>query len=126
LGITPSVYQKTNSVLKSPIIVIQDSQVGHSGINKNPKQALSKEEYLSIYDIVNNPDEIYEDYTNPKWKQIAFVRLIPDSELCIKICVRFNQKSKLKDRSYLISRVTTAGKVPYIDMEKGNKYKKIE
>lgn len=42
---------------------MSDKQVGHSGKNKVVKQALTDKEYLSIYDIVNNPDEKYYDYT---------------------------------------------------------------
>lgn len=124
-----SLYKKINVNSKgidSPIIVISNSQIGHSGINKNLKQALSKNEYLKVYDIINNPDEVYYDYTKPKWLQIAFIHKIANSNKCIKVCVRFNQKSKLKDRTYKISKVTTVAKVPYIDIKKGDKYKKIE
>lgn len=125
--INPKLYEKIKP--QSPIVVIQDSQIGHSGINKNTKQALSKEEYLQVYDIINNPDEIYEDYTYKDGKQIAFVKRIPNSEMCIKICVRFDQKSRLKDkrkRNELISRVTTVGKVDYQSFMNLKDYKKIE
>ena len=122
--ITPKLYTKVKP--QSPIIVIQDSQIGHSGINKNEKQALSKNEYLQVYDIINNPDERYEDFTYKDGKQIAFVRLIPNSKKCIKICVRFNQKSRYKNKDYLISRVTTIGKVNYQSFKNTKDYKKIE
>lgn len=117
---------RDNIRLKSPIVVINDKQVGHSGKNKNIKQALSHTEYLQVYDIVNKPDEIYYDYTRPEQEQIAFIRKIPDSEKCIKVCIRLSQKSRIKSNSNLINNVTTVGKVPYIDMQRGNKYKKIE
>lgn len=95
-------------------------------MHKQDAQALTKEEYLQIYNIVNKPDEVYWDYTNSKWKQIAFIHKIPNSNKCIKVCVRFNQKSKRKEIKYPISRVTTIGKVNYYNLSTGKDYKKIE
>ena len=59
-------------------------------------------------------------------EQIAFVRKIPDSNRCIKVCVRFNQKSRLKSNKYNINRVTTVGKVIYKQIANSKDYKKIE
>ena len=70
-------------------------------------------------------DETYFDYTRKNDKQIAFVRIL-DNGKCIKVCVRFEQKSRLKDRNYLIARVTTVGKIDYSSMKNKKDYKKIE
>lgn len=125
--IKPELYGKikNNFDLETPIIVMQNNQIGHSGENKNEKQALSKEEYLKVYEIINNPDEVYYDYTRPKWKQIAFIKLLPNDK-CIKICVRLNQKSRLKDKDYLVSKITTIGKVNYESLQNKKDFKKIE
>jgi len=124
--IQPELFQKIDKTPSSPIVVIQNDQIGHSGMHKQDAQALTKEEYLQIYNIVNKPDEVYWDYTNSKWKQIAFIHKIPNSNKCIKVCVRFNQKSKRKEIKYPISRVTTIGKVNYYNLSTGKDYKKIE
>lgn len=127
--LSPKLLKQINTgktVINSPIVVMSDKQVGHSGKNKAVKQALSEKEYLDIYNIVNNPDEIYEDFTNKKWKQIAFIKVLKDGN-CIKVCVRFNQKSRIKDKGNLINRVTTVGKVNYKEcFTDKNLYKKIE
>ena len=124
--IQPELFQKIDKTPSSPIVVIQNDQIGHSGMHKQDAQALTKEEYLQIYNIVNKPDEVYWDYTNSKWKQISFIHKIPNSNKCIKVCVRFNQKSKRKEIKYPISRVTTIGKVNYYNLSTGKDYKKIE
>lgn len=111
---------------ETPIVVMSDKQVGHSGLNKTITQQLTKSEYLRVYDIINNPDEIYYDYTRPQYEQIAFVKLIPNSNKCIKICVRFNQKSRIKNNTQIVNKVTTIGKVNQSDMNDKTKYKKIE
>ena len=119
--------KKENYKIDSPIVVISDRRVGHSGMNKNKGQALSKTEYLQIYNIVNNPDEVYYDYTQgPDVKQIAFVKLIPNSDKCIKVCVRFNQKSRFKYRKQLVNQVTTVGKVNYDSLKDQKQFKKIK
>ena len=125
--LSPNLYQKIkNDIdLESPIIVIQKKQIGHSGKNKVDKQALTEAEYLQIYNIINNYDEVYWDYTRPKWKQIAFIKLLGEGK-CIKICVRFNQSSKNKNIDYLVSRITTIGKVNYYNISHGKNFKKIE
>ncbi len=124
--ISPELFKKIDNVPNSPIVVIQNNQIGHSGMNKNAKQMLTKEEYLRVYDIVNKPDEIYWDYTNSKWEQIAFVRKISNSDECIKVCVRFNQKSRSRDKNQMVSKVTTVGKIKYHNIANGKNYKKIE
>ncbi len=124
--ISPELFKKIDNVPNSPIVVIQNNQIGHSGMNKNAKQMLTKEEYLRVYDIVNKPDEIYWDYTNSKWEQIAFVRRISNSDECIKVCVRFNQKSRSRDKNQMVSKVTTVGKIKYHNIANGKNYKKIE
>lgn len=95
-------------------------------MNKNVKQTLTEPEYLQIYDIVNNPDEKYYDYTRPKYEQIAFVKLIPNSEMCIKVCVRFSQKSRIKGNKQIVNKVTTVDKVKHSNMNDKTKYKRIE
>lgn len=122
----PNLYEKLKETLDSPIIVMQSNQIGHSGMNKENKQALSQAEYLKIYDYINNYDEVYYDYTRPKWKQIAFIKLISGSDKCIKICVRLSQKSKMKDKDYLVSKITTIGKVNYNSLNNKKDYKRIE
>jgi len=121
--VKPEIYEKIKT--ETPIIVMQSSQIGHSGMNKNDKQALTEDEYLQVYDIINNPDEIYQDFTRPKWQQIAFIRRIKGSDKCIKICVRLNQKSRKKDIDYLVSKITTIGKVLYHNIANGKDYKMI-
>lgn len=73
--LTPHLYDKlkVNADIESPIVVMNKGQISHSFKNKNEKQMLSAKEYLNVYKIINNPDEIYFDYTNSKWTQIAFV-----------------------------------------------------
>lgn len=126
--LTPHLYDKlkVNADIESPIVVMNKGQISHSFKNKNEKQMLSAKEYLNVYKIINNPDEIYFDYTNSKWTQIAFVRIIPNSEKCIKVCVRINQKSKSKDKNYLVSQITTIGKVNHYNLKEKKHYKKIE
>ena len=111
---------------QTPIIVMSEKQVGHSGLNKLESQKLSVPEYLQVYDIINKPDEVYYDYTRPQYEQIAFVKLIPNSDKCIKICVRFNQKSRIKGSSQIVNKITTVGKVNYKQISKNKDYKKIE
>jgi len=105
-------------------VVINNSQVGHSGKNKVDKQALSKEEYLQVYDIVNNPDEVYYDLTREK-AGLVFIRKIANGK-CIKVCTRLNQKSRNKNRKEPVIKVTTIGKVDYTNISKQKGYKKIE
>lgn len=127
--IKPDLYSKLKSAdycPETPIIVMQNGQISHSGKNKIEKQALSRDEYLRIYNIINNPNEVYYDYTNSKYKQIAFVKLIQGSDKCIKICVRINQRSKDRLKNYPVSNITTIGKVDYHTIAKGERYKKIE
>jgi len=119
--VKPEIYGKINT--ETPIIVMQNSQIGHSGMNKTGKQVLTEDEYMQVYDIINNPDEIYLDFTRPKWQQIAFIRKIKDSDKCIKICVRINQKSRRKDIDYLVSKIATIGKINYYNVSNGKEYK---
>ena len=49
---------------QTPIIVLQDNRIGHIiGNVKIEKQKLSDGEMFDIYNIINNPDEVYIDYT---------------------------------------------------------------
>lgn len=122
--------RKDGYKFNSPIVVIQDDQIPHSYHEKTPKQKLTQSEYLTMYDIINNYDELYYDIT--KYNEysdsigLVYVRLIPNSDKCIKVCTRFNEITKIDNKNLPITRVTTVAKVLHSSLGVKTKYKKIE
>ncbi len=105
---------------KNPIIVFQDKRVGHI-IGKRAK--LTPFELKSIYSIINNPDEIYLDYTSKETTGICYIKNIKDSPYCYKVCTKLSKKhSKTKEE---VNYISTAGKVRKSEMKDRN-YKKIK
>ncbi len=118
----PNLFKKLEEVkIKSPIVVFQEKRVGHIIGDRNK---LSPDELKEIYDILNNPDDIYYDYTQKEGINLAFTKDIPNSEKCIKACVKLGQKSKISGE--IVNYVTTAGKVKKGEMNDKKSFKKIE
>ena len=129
--LTPKIINKIKNDgfdLNSPIVVMQNTQIEHSYNDKTPKQKLTESEYLQIYDIVNNPDEILYDFTkynkHSKALGLAFIRFISNSEKCIRVSARLNEPSNTKGRIMPVVRITTVAKIKYASM--GKFFKKIE
>ena len=114
--------EKENINIKTPIVVLQDDRIGHIiGSAKVEKQKLSQDELLSLYEIINNPDERYYDYTRTNVTGLVYTRNIKNTEKCIKVCVKLNTyKSKIP-----VNYISTAGIVNKSSFNNGL-YKKIE
>lgn len=112
---------KDNVNLKTPVIVMQDDRVGHI---MGTRTKLNKEQFYNIYNIINNPDEIYYDYTQKGVTSLAYIKNIPESDNAIKVCVklsRYNKKTKNP-----VNYLSTAGIIKRSDMMDKSHYKKIE
>ncbi|MDD3236822.1 MAG: phage minor head protein [Candidatus Gastranaerophilales bacterium] len=113
---------------KTPVVVMQDDRVGHIvGDVKVAKQKISENQLYTIYDIINNPDEIYLDKTNEKNMSLLFVRTLNPEEItdkrdCIKVAVKLNKTNKKEPVNY----IATAGRVNHMALTKDKNYKKIE
>lgn len=108
---------------ETPVVVLQDDRIGHALTNKIIKQRLTEPEFLNLYNIINNPDAVYYDYTRKGSTGIAFIQNIPNSDKCIKVCVKLGQKHKKTKMP--VNYISTVGKV---DKKSLNNplYKKIE
>lgn len=108
--------------INTPIVVMQDSRIGHIiGDVKTNKQKITEEQLYKLYDIVNNPDAVYYDYTRKGTTGLVYIKKLPQTKKCIKACVKLNKyKSKTP-----VNYVSTAGIVD-IDSFKPPLYKKIE
>ena len=122
--INPSLFeklQKENIIAETPLVVFQDDRVPHI-IGERAK--LTKEQLYSAYNIVNNPDGIYFDYTKQKDDAIAFVKYIADTNECLKVCIKVNKKHK--KTKLPVNYVSTAGIVDKSSLNDPKLYKKIE
>jgi len=120
----PEIYKEVRTV-QTPIIVMQDNKVGHIfGDTKTAKQKITKQHLYEIYDIINNPDEIYLDITEDC---LLYIRYLPEEEIIdnrdvIKVAVKLNKTNKGKPVNYL----ATVGRVNRKDNLNDNKrFKKL-
>lgn len=108
--------------INTPIVVMQDSRIGHIiGDVKTEKQKISEEQLKNLYNIINNPDAVYLDYSKPNTTGIIYIRNL-DGKNCIKVCVKLNKfKSKVP-----VNYISTAGIVDKNSLKNTKIYKKIE
>lgn len=111
---------QNNVILKNPVIVFQDDRIGHIIGNRGK---LSAKELKQAYNIINNPDSIYFDFTM-KDTGLCFVKNIPDSDECYKVCTKLAKKHKKTKES--VNYISTIGKVKKAEMQDKKHFKKIE
>lgn len=101
---------------KTPVVVFQDERIGHILDRKVGIIELSR-----LYEIINNPDETYYDYTRQGNIGLAFIRFI-DNETVLKVCIKLDKKK----RKQIVNYISTVGKVPKSELLNHKMYKKIE
>ena len=107
---------------QTPIIVLQDNRIGHIiGNVKIEKQKLSDGEMFDIYNIINNPDEVYIDYTSKNATGLIYIKNIENNK-CIKVCTKLNKLNKQKPVNY----IATASIVKRNSFKNIKMYKKIK
>lgn len=108
--------------INTPIVVIQDSRIGHIiGDVKTEKQKISEEQLKNLYKIINNPDAVYFDFSKPDTKGLIYIKNL-DTNKCLKVCVKLNKfKSKVP-----VNYISTASIVDKNSMKNTKIYKKIE
>lgn len=108
--------------INTPIVVMQDSRIGHIiGEVKTEKQKITEEQLLDLHEIINNPDAVYLDYSKSDSTGLVYIRLL-DKYKCLKICVKLNKfKSKVP-----VNYISTAAIVDINSMNNPKIYKKIE
>ena len=107
---------------QTPIIVLQDNRIGHIiGNVKIEKQKLSDGEMFDIYNIINNPDEVYIDYTSKNATGLIYIKNIENNK-CIKVCTKLNKLNKQKPVNY----IATASIVNRNSCKNIKMYKKIK
>lgn len=113
---------KENIKINTPIVVMQDSRIGHIiGDVKTEKQKISEEQLLDLQKIINNPDAVYLDYSKQNSTGIIYIKNL-DSKKCIKVCVKLNKfKSKTP-----VNYISTAEIVEKNSLNNTKVYKKIE
>ena len=113
---------KENIKINTPVVVMQDSRIGHIiGEVKTEKQKIDDTQLLELYNIINNPDAVYLDYSKPDSKGLVYIRNL-DKNKCLKVCVKLNKfKSKIP-----VNYISTAGIVDISSMNNPQIYKKIE
>lgn len=115
---------KENIKINTPIVVMQDSRIGHIiGEVKAQKQKITEEQLLNLYEIINNPDEVYLD---SKDKTLFYIRHLDNSNIkesrdCIKIVVKISRYKKDMPINY----IATASRIKRQDLNNPN-YKKIK
>lgn len=107
---------KDNLSPKTPVVVFQDERIGHILDRK-----VGITEFLKLYEIINNPDETYYDYTRRGNIGLAFIRFVDDKTV-LKVCVKLNKKK----RKQIVNYISTVGKVPKTELLNPKMYKKIE
>lgn len=121
--ITPTLLKRLKADdinLHTPIIVLTDDRIGHTLDKK-----VDYDELIGIYDILNNPDGVYYDYTSKNGTGLAYTKNI-DNKKCIKVCVKLNYKLKKGKKINVTNWISTVGKVLRVNMETGKDFKKIE
>lgn len=124
--IQPDIYReliKNKLEPKTPIVALQEKQVPHI---IGSRQKLSEKEIYQIYDIIENPDAVYIDYTmaNDETYGLVYTKNIPNTEDCIKVCTKLSKKSKITGDP--VNYLSTAGKVKQHNMEDTKLYKRIK
>lgn len=115
-----NILNKNKVSINTPVVVMQDDRIGHIIGSKVAKQKISEEQLYNLYDIINNPDAVYFDYTKSNTTGLVYIRNIDDTK-CLKVCVKLNKfKSKTP-----VNYISTAG---IVDKTKLNSplYRKIE
>lgn len=105
---------------QTPIVVLTDNRIGHTLGKK-----VTKPELIGIYDILNNPDAIYYDYTTKDTIGLAYVKNINEKQ-CLKVCVKLNYLYGKKGNKHPVNWISTVGKVLKSEMNDKKNYKKIE
>lgn len=125
---TPKIIQaleKENIRLQTPIAVFEDRQVKHSlGARKVSKQQLSQQQFLRLYNMVSDYDEVYIDTQE---HAIVYLKYLPKDEIvdgrdCIKIPVVINSSDKRRPVNY----ISTTGRISSKNIKTDKRYKKIE
>lgn len=117
-----NVLHKNNIRPQTPIVVLQDNRIGHIiGDVKAEKQKISNNDLFDMYDIINNPDEVYIDYTSRNSTGIIYVKDLKNGK-CIKVCAKLNKINKHKPVNY----ISTASIVNKNSFNNIKMYKKIE
>lgn len=112
---------KENIKINTPVVVMQDNRVGHIiGEVKTTKQKISEEQLYKLYEIINNPDVVYYDYSRKGTVGLVYIRNLPKNK-CLKVCVKLNKfKNKVP-----VNYISTAGIVDKNSLN-NSLYKKIE
>lgn len=115
-----NILQKNKVSIKTPVVVMQDDRVGHIIGSKVTKQKISEDQLYNLYDVINNPDAVYFDYTRQGSVGLVYTRDLENSK-CIKVCVKLNKTKS----SVPVNYVSTAGIVDKSSLN-NSLYKKIE
>lgn len=121
--ITPdmlNILNKNKVSIKTPVVVMQDDRVGHIIGSKVTKQKISEEQLYALYDVINNPDSVYFDYTRQGSIGLVYTRDLENTK-CIKVCIKLNKTKS----SVPVNYISTAGIVDKSSL-KTSLYKKIE
>ena len=113
--------EKNKIVPQTPVIVFQDNRVGHI---IGDRQKITKEQLINAYSVINQPDAIYLDFTQQNAEALVYVQNIPNSDECMKVCVKLCKIHKKTKEP--VNFVSTVGIVKKSDLEDKKLYKKIE
>ena len=117
--------ENENIRLQTPIAVFEDRQVKHSlSPRKVETQRLTKEQFLRIYDMVADYDEVYID---TQAHAVVYLKYLSKDEIvdgrdCIKIPVVINSQDKRRPVNY----ISTTGRISSKNIKTDKRYKKIE
>lgn len=117
--------ESENIRLQTPIAAFEDRQVKHSlSSRKIESQRLTKKQFLRIYDMVSDYDEVYIDTQE---NAVVYIKYLPKREIvdkrdCIKIPVIINSTNKRRPVNY----VGTTARISSVNIKQDKRYKKIE
>lgn len=115
---------KENIKINTPVIIMQDSRIGHIiGNVKVKKQKISEEQLLNLHSIINNPDEIYLD---TKDKTIFYIKYLKGNDIidkrdALKVAVKISRYKKDRPVNY----IATVSRIKKQDLN-NPAYKKIK
>lgn len=123
--ITPTVLnflKKEKAMPLTPVIVSQQKTT-HFMTTKSVGQVVSKQQLLKLYDIINEPDNIFYDTKN---NALIYAIMLDKSEIvdgrdCLKVAVKINKTRKGAPVNY----IATPARVDFKSL-KGEQFKKIE
>lgn len=121
---TPVVLDKLNREkikIDSPVVVMEDRRIGLITGKDTNMQKLTKKQIHEIYDILNNPDNIYLDYSKPDTAGIIYTKNL-DKDTCFKVCITLN---KIKSKTP-VNYITNAKIVSKNSLNNKKLYRKIE